>query len=72
MKRLTDEQERIVAEFDEIGVSERKVMLAEGMTSGEIDREMSEGMFPPEIMTMNGMRYWRLGDLFRRRYGIAW
>ncbi|MDD9732483.1 hypothetical protein PVW46_21505 [Mameliella sp. AT18] len=57
--------------FDEFAVSERKVKATLGITKRAINKEIKKGTFPMPIMIMNGMRYWRLGDMARYEKGWA-
>ena len=55
--------------FDGYAVSLRKVQDVTKMTEAEIEEATNAGLFPSPKMTLHGMKYWCLGDIFRLETG---
>ncbi|RYH06239.1 AlpA family transcriptional regulator [Tropicimonas sp. IMCC6043] len=69
---MTELERSIFLEFcDEWAARTRKVQRATGMSRSAIEKAMKNGEFPLPVMEMNGMPYWRLGDLVRHDLGWA-
>ncbi len=63
-------KEQYLEAFDEIAVSARNVKIGTGMSDEEIEQGIHDGSFPIPVMEMNGMKYWRLGDM--ARFDLGW
>lgn len=57
--------------FDQFVVSERKVKIALGISKRDLHNGIKNGTFPMPVKMINGMRYWRLGDMARFELGWA-
>lgn len=70
MKVNEAERASLLSIWDEIGVSERRVLAARSISAQGLSRAIEAGEFPLPVVGPNGMNYWRLGDL--ARYEMGW